>query len=223
MGERQSLVFVFFQKNVVKIMVRRFAVPLRIGLVASMLLLAGCDGDNKEGEALSEETLAELSSMMTDVSTVMGMVMARVQVGGKQVQAAFGPEDIFACPQGGQVDYDGSSSSSGSVFTFDLAMTFENCNGIDGSLSVSGDGAISEQVYEYAFSMDGELREVCTIGYDQFEQRIVTNIATQEFSISLDGSISGRCGNESFTCNMDGVTFDQNSSAAAYQNVCRSG
>ena len=99
---------------------------------------------------------------------------------------------------------------------FDMSMTFNGCEGIDGALNFGfffSDPSSDEFVLEYF--MDGELREACTLRFDDWHYLTSFSIDENTFAYTgstvFNGGLSGNCDGDRFSCSFDDVTitYDQ--------------
>ena len=184
--------------------------PWKTYVVALVLLpfaVAACD--SSENEAAPAE---ELGAMFTNLQSALSIALT----------AGFGkataPDIKQNCPQGGTVDV----TNNGSGGTLNASLTFSDCNGIDGNLTMRGSSSFSGQTFSYNLKLDGNLEERCTVSYNNFGYDITTNIQNANgASVLLNGSIDADCNGGSVTCTFNSVELDASNSASAFENACR--
>ncbi len=194
----------------------------RISVLALILLLLGsstfvaCDSNDDE---LDSEATVELSAMFNRLSSALAVAFNPFSVGKSE-----GSQEIIECPQGGTVDVQGDQTSvSSGGFAFDLSMTFNDCNDLNGTLTYEGDGSFASDFTSitYEVTMNGQLTAECVVNYNNFAQTVTTNVSTQDATISFNGSISATCNSGSLTCSFDGVTLNAaNITEDIFRNSC---
>lgn len=208
---------------------------LSIVLLTLVLIATGCSGgggsddDADNGEPVSAATSTEISNTTGDVLGAVGNAMGAIQTANapsddatpRQAQATV--DATFACEESGQVSLSASSNfddTSGDI-DYDATLAFDNCDGITGTLTFDGDGTITENEVSFQITLDGTVNtDTCTLTMDEFRQSMsfVNTNTTQELSISVGGSISGGCGEETFTCSFDDTEIDLESPDADTEN-----
>lgn len=169
------------------------------------------DGTGEE-EASESEEIEEILESTTQVSALLQSIF----------QGDVSEEE--AC-EGGSVDVetDPTQTTDGVEFTMDA--TFDECDGVDGDLTVEGS---VENSGEASITMNGTLTitdeegETCTTSYDDF-----TSTLTSE-ELTYNGSISATCTDEgesiTVNCTYDDLTLDAETSeeelAAALATSC---
>ncbi len=195
----------------------------RLSLLSLLVLLlcsatfVGCDSN--DDDEFDEEASIEVSAMFDRLQSALAVAFNPFSVGKSE-----GPQEIIDCPQGGTVDVQGNTPGvSPGGFSFDLMMTFNDCNDLNGTLDYNGDGSFSSDFTQFSYdvNMNGELEAECTINYNNFGQSISTNTSTQEATVTMNGSITASCDSGSVTCSFNGVTLDLNSdSDDVFRNNC---
>ncbi|GEM_PF-6719003 len=184
--------------------------------------LSACDsGGDNDGE-ISETALNTFSTMLGNVFGALSLAVT--QVGKADVPAArsaatLSPEEVVPCPQGGQLDVTGDFGS-GPELTFNLDVTFEGCNGIDGALAVTGSGSIVQNQSTFNFLLNGSVSDGCTIDFSNFSEQVTTNTLSRTATVTLDGTIGATCEGQSFTCTMNDMTIDENMTGEDFRDVC---
>jgi hypothetical protein len=75
-------------------------------------------------------------------------------------------------------------------------------------LTYTGEATLSGDIFSFNLRLDGDVStQECTVNFDAFEQSASGNTNTQDFVVSLDGSISATCNGASFRCTMDGLSI----------------
>jgi hypothetical protein len=196
-----------------------------IALILVLLLppsLSACDSGGDTGNELSDATLNSFSTMLGNVFSALSLAVS--QVGKTDLPAArsaaiLSPDDTVPCPQGGQLDVTGDFGS-GPELTFDLDVTFEGCNGIDGTLAVTGSGSIAQNQSTFDLLLNGSVSDDCTIEFNDFSERVTANTLDRTATLTLDGTIGATCDGQSFTCTMNDMQIDENTTGDDFKDVC---
>ena len=167
--------------------------------------LIACDSAN---EAL--DSTAEAQATTANVAVQSGMTTG--------IQAAFSSGfsklPTANCQQGGTVTT-GDVVPSGS--SFDIGMTFDECNQMSGTLNI----AYTASASSVESRLNGSLGGLgCDITYSGFR----TTAQTQAQTVVLNGSYGARCTAGSVTCSYTNVsisTTDGEAAARAYQDGCK--
>ncbi len=184
--------------------------------------LSACDSGGDNGGEISDTALNTFSSMLGNVFSALSLAVT--QVGKTDVPAArsaatLSPEDTVPCPQGGQLDVTGDFGS-GPELSFDLDVTFEGCNGIDGALAVSGSGSVAQNQATFNLLLNGSVSDGCTIDFNDFSEQVTTNTLNRTATLMLDGTIGATCEGQSFTCTMNDMQIDENTTGDDFRDVC---
>lgn len=177
---------------------RFFRLTTTLALVACFGLTA-CDSSDEADSASFE---ADMAAMNANVSTALSTAFQTGFSPGKRAQPRGN------CSERGTVDVTSAGSSS-TGFNFDI--TFNDCNGIDGTLDMDGNIAGAG----YTSTINGELRERCTISYNNFQQS--TNASG---SVTLNGSYGATCEGVSRTCSFSNDSIDASTGADFYTSRC---
>lgn len=161
--------------------------------------LTACDSSDEADSASFE---ADMAAMNANVSTALATAFQTGFTPGKRAQPTGN------CSQSGTVDVTNAGGNS-TGFNFDI--TFNDCNGINGTLDMDGNVAGTG----YTSTINGELRERCTISYNNFQQS--TNAAG---SVTLNGSYGATCEGVSRTCSFSNDSINQNTGASFYLDRC---
>lgn len=200
-------------------------------LLLFTLALFGCDGDDGNGGGgppVSTATLNAFTTAMEDVQTAMTQAMGQVQAPATAQARATNAqtrqgsiEMTFACQTDGEFSLTMQSDSDVSTFSFNSTMAFNNCDGINGTLTFSGNGSFSEENFTYNTFMNGDISTpTCSLVFDGLEQ-IISFSSSQDYAFTIDGSIHGSCGEESFTCDFDAVNITGTSAGKeVYADSC---
>lgn len=207
-----------------------------IVLLTLVLIVTGCSGgggsddDADNGEPVSAATSAEISDTMGDVLGSVGDAMGRIGAtasappdGTTPRQAQATVDATFPCDESGEVSLSASSNfndTSGDI-NYDATLAFDDCDGITGTLTFDGDGTLTENEVSFQITLDGTVTtDTCNLTMDAFRQSMsfVSTNTTQEIAISVEGSISGGCGEETFTCSFDDTEIDLESPDAETEN-----
>jgi hypothetical protein len=180
--------------------------------------LAGCGGDSGGeggGDPVDTATLSQFNTAINDVLNTAGDALGQVEMSSEARQArreggtrqATIDVDV-TCPENGNFLLRGQADFNDPTFTFNADLTLNECNGINGILTYTGEATVTEEILSFNLSLEGNISTPeCTINFDAFEQSTSTNLNTQDFVVSLDGSISATCNGESFRCTMDGLSI----------------
>ncbi|NNE47980.1 MAG: hypothetical protein HKN37_15115 [Rhodothermales bacterium] len=185
--------------------------------------LTSCDSGNElDGEPLSAETSAAMSETVTNLFSVLPLAISEVQLGKDQSQAST-TSPTGACPDGGSFSVAGSGSGSQTSFDLDIEVSFDGCNGIDGSLALDGSGSFSQSGASFDLILDGTVSRECSLTFDRFREGLVADFVTGENTLVLDGDYRGSCSGEGFICSFNGVEVDANNatSASVLEQSCR--
>ncbi len=199
--------------------------PTLVALLIVLLFLpslSACDSGGDDDGEISDAALNTFSTMLEDVFGAL--TLALTQAGKTDLPAArsaatFSPEEIVPCPQGGQLDVTGDFGS-GPELTFSLDVTFEGCNGIDGALAVTGSGSIAQNQSTFNLLLNGSVSDGCTIDFNEFSEQVTTNTLSRTATVALDGTLEATCEGQSFTCTMNDLTLDENTTGDAFRGVC---
>jgi len=195
-----------------------FLLKTLVFIVLLTLALAGCGGDSGGeggGDPVDTATLSQFNTAINDVLDTAGDALGQVQTSsearharreGGTRQATI---DVnVTCPENGTFLLHGQADFNDPTFTFNADLTLNGCNGIDGILTYTGEATFSEDLFSFNLNLEGSVStSACTIHFDAFEQSASANPNTQDFVVSLDGSISATCNGESFRCTMDGLSI----------------
>jgi hypothetical protein len=220
---------------------RGFLLKILVFIALLTLALSGCgggsDGDGESGgEPVSTATLSQFNTALNDVMNTAGDALGQVQTTGetRNTRQEGGTRQAtidvnVTCPENGNFLLSGQADFNDPTFTFNADLTLNGCNGIDGILTYTGEATFSEEIFSFSLNLDGHVSTPeCTINFDAFEQSASGDSNTQDFVVSLDGSISATCNGESFRCTMDGLSIsDSDASGEAdmldqqvYENRC---
>lgn len=171
-------------------------------LLCAVLLLsmAGCDKTDNSREAAFDEffvTMRDAFGVFTDLS---------IEVQSSQ-QAAKG-RPIYNCPNTGTVEYELTDVSETNVFTYN--MMFLGCEQASGTITYAIASEQTETNFDLDFVVNGRLNSTCDIQYSAFGQEVAANLQTDPpvFNFTLNGGITGTCGDHVFTCSFVDNTFD---------------
>lgn len=164
-------------------------------LLTACLLVSACDS-SKEEATPSED----LSAMFVDVQSAISLALTA------GISKAHAPLVERDCPEGGTLDV----TTNGSGNNLDLSIAFQNCNGIDGTLSMVGSQSFSGSDFNYELTMNGTLDGQCAVSYNDYQQSISTNTSTGGTSVTMNGQISATCSGGSTTCSFNDTPLDVN-------------
>jgi hypothetical protein len=202
----------------------RLAHSITLLVVFSMTMtLTGCDSSNElDGEPLSAETSAAMAETVTNLFSVIPLAITEVQRGKDQSQTS-PTSPTGTCPEGGSFSVVGSGSGSQTSFDLDIEVTFDGCNGIDGSLSLDGSGSFSQSAASFDLILDGTVSRECSLTFDRFREGLVADFVTGENTLVLDGDYRGSCSGEGFKCSFNNVEVDANTAASSsvLEQSCR--
>jgi hypothetical protein len=200
--------------------VREFLLKTLVFIVLLTPALSGCgggsDGDGEGGgDPVDTATLSQFNTAINDVLNTAGDALGQVEMSSEARQARReggtrqATIDVnVACPENGNFLLRGQADFNDPTFTVNADLTLNGCNGIDGTLTYTGEATFTEEIFSFNLSLEGNVSTPeCTINFDAFEQSASTNLNTQDFVVSLDGSISATCNGESFRCTMDGLSI----------------
>ena len=176
---------------------------LLVALCVFSIALTGCDS-NDDGDFTDEEALEAVSEMADKVFSVTGQLAFGIGTAAKTAEASSLP--VYECPEGGSVDY--QLDLTGSSYT----MAFDDCNGINGSLTYGVSYTVTDTVFDFDVSMDGTVTEECSMTFDLFQQSVGVDITDPEnftYDYTLNGSFSATCGSATvYACSFDNVSLD---------------
>ena len=121
--------------------------------------------------------------------------------------------DTVACEMTGQVTVSGTSDVDQNGGSSSITMDFQNCDGINGLLTVENNVALSGTLVSFDTTQNGSysaeeceeitMSDVQIRGEFNIADPIEDIFASNPFTTS--GTISGRCNGEAFSCSLDGV------------------
>jgi hypothetical protein len=105
-------------------------------------------------------------------------------------------------------------------FTIDGAITFTNCEGISGVLTLDATGTIGSSQTAVIVTLNGPVTvEGCTVTFDAFSASTTANLSGVITSpIIANGSVSSTCDGDSVTCTLNNVDL---SNQAAFESSCQ--
>ncbi len=188
-----------------------FFLTVTIAVAGSLI---GCDSGN-DGDELSAETSEAVAQTFSDAFTVISLAIAEVQVTKTQPNPkTANPQGT--CPKGGTFDVNGSSEVTQDSFSLDVAVGFEDCNGLNGALSIDGSGLFTASNFYLDLMVDGSITgEQCSLSFDQFRETVSSDLTNGNTSLTLDGTYRGACANDRFTCSFNEVNIDASSTGSA--------
>jgi hypothetical protein len=191
-------------------------------LLALILALASCSGgggggDDDEsaddGEPVSSATATVISETMVDVQNALNQAMGQVETAASDSRLSQNTHPrqsdmSVSCQEGGNVSLSLSASRNGSTITFDASLTFNACDEINGTLTFTGNGTITEEQFDFVLTLNGAITTpTCSLTMTAFRQTVSMG-ETQEFTMTIDGSIQGSCEEENFRCTFDDHDVD---------------
>jgi len=123
----------------------------------------------------------------------------------------------------GEVSFNGDASvvRGGGVdnFSIDGAMNFNNCENIDGSISLDSSGTIDGNQITIGIILNGDLdTEECNIGFNQFSADTTANLSGIITSPVIgNGNIDATCDGESVACTLNNVNLEDKD---AFEQSC---
>lgn len=204
-------------------MMKNFSAPFTLMLAFAVgVALTGCDSNNEDGGDLSAETSQAVAKTFSDAFSIVSLALVEIQSGKSQSSSSTaGPQG--ACPEGGSFDVSGTSSASQSSFSVDVLIGFNDCNGLNGSMSIDGSGSFSETAVSLDLIFDGAISgDQCSLSFDRFRETLDSNLQTGSTVLTLDGDYRGSCGAEGFVCAFNDVVVDTGSEddVALVQQYC---
>lgn len=123
-----------------------------------------------------------------------------------------------ACQQGGTYtttgDWDNDEANSSYTYQFDT--TFNNCDGLNGTVTYSGGGQISGQDYMSTYTINGSIGgNGCVLAYNNFGYEI--SQISSVLSFLYTGGFSATCGEFTYACNFNDTDA---TSGTAYSDNC---
>lgn len=170
------------------------------------MTITACDSNDSDTTPTEE-----VSAMFTNVQSALTVALTAGFTGKTATP-------VVDCPQGGSVDV----TNTGGTSSFNLSMDFDDCNGVDGSLSMTGSTTFNANQFIYNLTMSGQLEERCTLSYNNFQQTISSDLQGGNQSATLNGSFGATCGGGSVTCSFNNVALDLQggNNASLFSNNC---
>jgi hypothetical protein len=197
------------------------------GLI-SLTLLYGCNGDSDNEEATTPTPQAR-----TTASDVIDRVLDIVfgdDVGvtnqtrgqrsqGNAITRQTNVTVTVSCATG-QASFNGEVTEDAESFTIDGAITFTNCEGINGVLTLDVTGTIGSNAITVIVTLNGSVTaEGCTVTFNAFSASATANLSGIITSpIIANGSVSATCDSGSATCTLNNVDL---SNQTAFENSCQ--
>ena len=191
---------------------RWMAVPL-----LGTLTMAGCD--NTDNDRLSDEALEAFTGMMSDTFGIFSLLS--IELAPASTSEKKNPlNDLFACPQGGEVDYT-VTSVGGARDAVAYALELNDCHGLSGSLLYEISGSFSESLIDLDISVDGTIAGACRVAFTAFNETIQADLTGGPTSLAftINGEIASTCHDESFTCRFENDAFDT-SNTSFFEQRC---
>lgn len=197
-------------------------------LIAALTLtlaagLIGCDGNDNDGGELSAETSEAIAKTFSDAFTGISLAIADLQ-NAKDEGHPKATSPAGDCPQGGTYSVTGSSEFGETSFSLTADVDLDNCNGIDGSVSIDGSGSFTQSNLDLDLIFDGSLAgENCSLSFDRFRETLSSDFNSGASTLTLDGRYTGACAGDGFTCSFNEVELSTASvgSAEIVRNSCR--
>lgn len=125
----------------------------------------------------------------------------------------------YDCYNSGTFTFSGSyDAPSDTLFNYDFTIGYNDCDGLNGSLDMTGDYSFTDDEYAYESSMNGTVGgNGCVISFDNFGYAFYYNFTTSVYSGNYNGSYSSECDGDVVECTFDNVSiYDYN----AYYDSC---
>ena len=182
----------------------RFWAPCAL-LLLTLFSLTACDSGSDE-KTPSEE----LNAMFADLQSALTLAFT---ASGKAAMPTVN------CPQGGTLGVT-SLGASGNAFNHDLA--YNNCNGINGTMRMTGNSAFSGQDFTYNLTLNGNLEKQCDLSMSGFKETMKINLQNpQAYQVTLNGNMSAQCSSGTVTCTFNNVSLDAKSGQSTFSSVCK--
>jgi hypothetical protein len=132
-------------------------------------------------------------------------------------------EGTLSCPLGGMVAIAGRAMEPGaetaSNFTVDATVTFDACHGLEGSLSLAGQGTFDGSTLRQEMVLTGTVDHVCLLHLDQLILSITVDDATGDvLAGTVDGLLVAQCSDAAISCIWHDANFLD---TAALRAECR--
>lgn len=172
------------------------------------------------GDAQSDSQSATTASF-----TVFSQVLSSVFSGGSvsalvKGQPQWNTVDFSnqPCSQSGTYSVTGTYNASGSTYSYDFNVTYNDCDGLNGSLDYSGDYNFTDlNNSTYRYTTNGTYGGYgCSVTYTDLVYEFT--MSGSSYSITFDGGLSSTCGTYLYECNFNNVTVSDFYSA--YTDSC---
>lgn len=184
------------------------AAPLILGLLLGFTLV-GCDDDDDDDDV----NLADLDNLAVELANTTNAIALAVREASRiGINAQTQPAPVTTtvnCRPTGQLALQGTVTQTPPTFTTNLALTFNDCNDLQGSLvlaNVTGSASLSQ--FAYDATANGELDNECRINFRQFRETVtvVGDVTTVTTGV-LNGTLEAECGDNNFTCTFTNLPF----------------
>ncbi len=171
----------------------------------------GDDGEVETGSGsgdLSQDILAPLDTAGTVVSTSLNV--SSPSVAGLLLTAKSFEQHVH-CASGGPATVTGDIDGDADRGTFDLTVSMDECEGVNGTISVSGTYNTSGELRDFETSLSGSIGgSGCLLTLDAlaFIFTVETSKIAAPVAVTFDGTLNGVCtepsGDASLTCDWSG-------------------
>jgi hypothetical protein len=201
-----------------------------VGGIFLLTVLYGCGGQasttltTDNSTTVVRRVLAIL--LGSDTGVMQGNSRAADTENPTQVEAITRQDVSLTEPcNGGQVSFVGQETSEdlGTVqsFTIDGTVTFTDCLGINGRVTVNSAGTADSNQIILAVTLNGSVSaEGCTINFNGFSaDTTATATGIINSPIIVNGALSATCDGDSIACTLNNVDLDD---FEAFDNGCKS-
>lgn len=125
----------------------------------------------------------------------------------------------------GQVSFDGEATveEAGTVdrFTINGSVTFANCDGINGALTLNSTGTVDSRQIVLSVTLNSSVSaEGCNITFNAFRANTTATLSGSITApILATGSLSATCGGESIACTLNNIDINNQE---AFEGSCQS-
>jgi hypothetical protein len=190
--------------------------------IVVLMMVYGCGGDGDGRDSGGEVEPSQVAASSADVvERVLDILL------GEDQEAAQGPAQLAASGRGdvqlqqedvavtlpcesGEVSFDGElTRGADNTFTVQGTVDFDNCEGINGALSLNSSGTTGQRI-TIAVTLNGAVTaEGCTITFDATSaETIASQIGVITGPILVNGTVRGACSGESIVCILEDINLN---------------
>ncbi|GIX49160.1 MAG: hypothetical protein KatS3mg131_3371 [Candidatus Tectimicrobiota bacterium] len=189
-----------------------------LGIAGTVLLTAcGGGGDGGSREAVAGEDTREAAQ--TAAIDTLQTILFVFETGFDDLAAT--EAVTLACPAGGSATLVGnidlvSTDATSGAFSFAAEIRFAQCDGLGGTLEVSGSGTFDAERISASMTFDGTVANGCRVTFEPLEETIIVDVDTGALLAGeVSGALTADCAGTVVTCAWQRVdAFDSEAVAA---------